>query len=152
MIGRARILLLLALVAGIAITATEFPLGQLMRGRAEVAQATQQLTQFQGQNRALASAVRSLHQDGTVSRIAHQDYGLVAKGQRSVVVLPSRVPGAGAHGDGSGPLSATSVPKTDLVPSDAIVSPTSPATSTAPKPPGFWERVLHRLEFWRALP
>jgi hypothetical protein len=144
--------MLLALIAGIAITATEFPLGQLMRGRADVAHATQQLTQLQGQNRVLASEVSSLHQGGTVARIAHEDYGLVAKGQKSIVVLPSRVAGAQGGPAGAGPLSATGVPKTDLVPSDAIVSPTGPATPKAHKPAGFWERVLQRLEFWRAIP
>jgi hypothetical protein len=151
-IGRARIALLVALIAGIVITATEFPLGQLMRGRAAVATAGQQLSRLQAENRALAAEVSSLHQAGTVARIAHQDYGLVANGQRSVVVLPSspttRDPDAGARGSA---LGSKGFPKSDLVPSDAIVSP-SGSTGNGSKRAGFWERVLQRLEFWRALP
>jgi cell division protein FtsB len=150
MIGRARIVLLAALIAGLVITATEFPLGQLMRGRAEASQASQQLKGLAAENRALAAQVTSLHQSGTVARIAHEEYGLVSKGQRSIVVLPSR---STAHnGSGSGPLSSTGVPKSDLVPSDAIVSPTSGGTQKVHRGAGFWTRVLHRLEFWRASP
>ena len=149
MIGRARLVLLLALIAGIVITATEFPLSELMSGRAAVAQAAQQLRALQSQNKALASQVSSLHEGGTVARIAHQDYGLVAKGERSVVVLPSRSTGGSA---GAGPLSATTVPKSDLVPSDAIVSSTGGGTGAVHKAAGFWERVVQRLEFWKASP
>jgi hypothetical protein len=148
MIGRARIALLVALMAGIVITATEFPLGQLLRGRAAVAGAGHQLSHLQAQNRALAAEVGSLHQSGTVARIAHQDYGLIAKGERSVVVLPSR---GAAAGPGSDPLSSTGIPKSDLVPSDAIVSPGATGAASG-KRPGFWKRVLQRLEFWKALP
>jgi len=152
MIGRARIALLVALLVGLVITATEFPLGQLMRGRAEVTEAGQQLKRLQAENRALAAEVRSLHQSGTVARIAHQDYGLVDRGQVSVVVLPSaRAARDAGAGSGAGPLSSTGVPKSDLVPSDAIVSP-SPGAGPRRKTAGFWERVLQRLEFWRALP
>jgi cell division protein FtsB len=150
-IGRARIALLLALIAGIVITATEFPLGQLMRGRAEVARATQHLSHLQAQNGALASEVSSLHQSATVARIAHEDYGLIAKGQQSIVVLPSRPAGASST-VGSGPLSATDVPGSDLVPSDAIVSPTGTGASKGHQAVGFWGRVVQRLEFWRAIP
>lgn len=148
MIGRARIALLVALIAGIVITATEFPLGQLMRGHAAVADAGHQLSELQARNRALAGEVSSLHRSGTVARLAHQDYGLVAKGQRSIVVLPSRA----VRGTGDSPLSSTGFPKSDLVPSDAIVSPSGGGAGKGKKVAGFWERVLQRLEFWRAVP
>jgi hypothetical protein len=137
-----------ALLAGIAIVATEFPLGQLMRGRAALGQTTQQLTQLQAQNRALARQVSDLRQNGTIARIAHQDYGLISRGQRSVVVLPSATTKTGGA---SGPLSTTKVPKSDLVPSDAIVSP-SGGRVRAVKRAGFWSRLVQRLEFWKAVP
>jgi cell division protein FtsB len=151
-IGRARLALLVALVAGIVITATEFPLGQLMHDRAGNAQASYQLSQLQAQNRALASEVSSLHQPGTVARIAHQEYGLVANGQQSIVVLPSPVTGHNRTASESGPLSSTGVPKSDLVPTDAIVSPGARGASKASRTAGFWDRVLKRLEFWNASP
>ncbi|MGD0081845.1 MAG: septum formation initiator family protein [Acidimicrobiales bacterium] len=148
MIARARIFLLVSFVAGIAIVATEFPLGQLLRQHAAVAQATSQLTELQAENRSLASEVSSLHQPSTVARIAHQDYGLVAKGQRSVVVLPS----PSKSGSSAGPLGSISVPKSDLVPTDSIVSSTPAAASAPAKGEGFWARLLQRFEFWKATP
>jgi cell division protein FtsB len=151
-IGRARTALLVAVIAGMVIIATEFPLGQLTRGRAAVADASQQLSLLQAQNRALSAEVTSLRQSSTVARIAHQEYGLVGKGERSIVVLPSSPPaGDSGTGPSAGPLTSTGVPKSDLVPSDAIVSP-SAGTSHPDRTPGFWERVLQRLEFWRAIP
>jgi cell division protein FtsB len=151
-IGRARIALLVALIAGVVITATEFPLGQLIRGRAEAAQATNQLSQLRAENLALAGEVSALHQPSTVARIAHQEYGLVANGQRSIVVLPSRSTRDTGAGTGSGPLSSTGVPKADLVPTDAIVSPSAGGAGAAKKGAGFWDRVVQRLEFWNASP
>ncbi len=145
MIARARLLLVAAFIAGIVIVATEFPLGQLMRGRAAMSEASSQLSRLQAQNRALTAEVVSLHQDATVARIAHAEYGLVSKGQRSVVVLP--LPSAG-----SGPLGATTVPRSDLVPTDAIVNPAVGGDGKVVKRVGFWSRLVQRLEFWKAVP
>jgi cell division protein FtsB len=147
MIARARIFLLVSLIAGVAIVATEFPLGQLLRQRAALGQATQQLSQLQAENRSLAAQVDALHQSSTVARIAHEDYGLVGKGQRAVVVLPSPA----KSGSSAGPLDTNEVPKSDLVPSDAIVA----GTGTGPAPAkgrSFWTRLLQRFEFWKAVP
>jgi cell division protein FtsB len=148
MIGRARIVFFAGLIAAIVIVATEFPLGQLMRARAALAQGSSQLRALDTENRQLAGQIRSLHRDSTVARIAHEDYGLVKKGQRSIVVLPSP---STSPGDGSGPLSTTTVPTSDLVPTDAIVSGTASGAKSM-KQPGFWSRLVQRLEFWRATP
>jgi len=148
-IARARLLVLVALILGAVIIATEFPLGQLLRGRAAVAQASAQLSRLQAQNRALAADVASLHEDATIARIAHANYGLVAEGERSIVVLPS--PSAGA-GEGTGPLDSTTVPRSDLVPTDAIVSSTPSRGGEPVKREGYWSRLLQRLEFWKAVP
>jgi Septum formation initiator len=136
-----------SLAVAIVILATQFPLSQLFHGRATLAHASHQLAELQAENRALGGELSSLRSDDTVARIAHEEYGLVLHGERSVVVLPS----PGATGVASGPLAETTVPRADLVPSDAIVSSTAPAGPRA-RTPGFWSRVLGRLEFWKALP
>jgi len=148
-IARARLLLLVALIAGAVIITTEFPFGELMRGRATTAEESAQLSRLQAQNRVLADQVVSLYEDATVARIAHAEYGLVSKGERSVIVLPSPSAEPGA---GSGPLNATTVPPSDLVPTDAIVSPGGGAGGKPVKQGGFWSRLLERLEFWKAVP
>lgn len=149
MIARARALLAVAFLVGMVIVATQFPLGELTRARAAVGQATSQLSQLQGQNRQLAAQVASLREDGTVARLAHKEFGLVFKGQRSIVVLSS--PGTRSKLD-VGPLSATLVPKSDLVPSDATLSPGRGSGHKPAKEPGYWSRLLQRLEFWKAAP
>lgn len=146
MIARARATLAAAVLVGTFVVAAEFPLGQLIRGRGAVAEASAQLDRLQARNRALAAEVVSLHEDSTVARIAHADYGLVAKGERSLVILPSSSAAAG-----SGLLDTTTVPKSDLVPTDAIV--TSSGSGNRPlRQAGFWSRLLQRLEFWKAVP
>jgi hypothetical protein len=147
MIVRARAVLAVAFIVGIVIIATEFPLGQLMRGRSSLAAATVQLAELKAQNRALAGQLASLHQDATIAGIAHAEYGLVAKGQRAVVVLPT----PGSSSGSSAPLSASTVPISDLVPTDAIVSPGA-AGGVVAKRPSFWSRLAQRLEFWKAVP
>jgi cell division protein FtsB len=145
-VGRARIVLLLAVVAGIALLTTEFPFAQLVSERSSVAQASLQLSQLQAENRVLAGQVKALSQPSTVARIAHEEYGLVYKGQQSVVVLPSSTDGS----HGGGPLSSTYVPKSDLFPSDAIVAPGAPPKGGGVKQKDFWARLLQRIEFWKA--
>ncbi len=142
MIARARAALAVAVLIGLVIVATEFPLGQLLHGRAALAQANAQLSDLQAQNRQLGAQVSALRNPSTVARIAHDEYGLVTKGERSIVILPD------SGGAPSGPLSSAKVPTSDLVPSDAIVSGTGggPVGHRA----GFWSRLLQRLEFWHA--
>jgi cell division protein FtsB len=147
MIARARAILAVAFIVGIVIIATEFPLGQLIRSRASLSAATAQLSELKAQDHALDGQLASLHQDATIAGIAHAEYGLVTKGQKAVVVLPS----PGASSGGSAPLSASTVPTSDLVPTDAIVSPSS-GGGVSVKRPGFWSRLAQRLEFWKAVP
>jgi hypothetical protein len=104
-----------------------------------------QLSQLQAENRVLAGQVKAMSQPSTVARIAHEEYGLVYKGQQSVVVLPSSTDGSNR----GGPLSSTQVPKSDLFPSDAIVAPGAPPKGGVEQK-GFWARLLQRIEFWKA--
>jgi hypothetical protein len=43
------------------------------------------------------------------------------------------------------------VPKSDLVPTDAIVSGSASGVKPVQQP-GFWSRLVQRLEFWKATP
>lgn len=146
MIARARLLLLVSLVVGIVIVATEFPFRQLLDERASVTRTSQQLRQLDAANRSLQAQVNAMHQPGTISAIAHQQYGLVQLGQRSVVVLP------GGGTGGSGPLDSKTIPQGDVVPSDAVISPAGGGGVVREKTDGFWGRLLQRLEFWKAVP
>ena len=143
MIHRARIVFVAALVVSLVIVATEFPLGQLLHERTVIATTGAELQRLQAANRSLAGQISSLHQPATVGRIAHEEYGLVQKGQSSIVVLPS-------PGDGGGvdPLATSGIPSSNIVPSDALVA--SPATTGSGTEQGFWSRLLNRLEFWKA--
>ncbi|MGH9171424.1 MAG: septum formation initiator family protein [Acidimicrobiales bacterium] len=136
----------MALVVGVVLVATEFPWHQLLDERAGVARSSQQLTQLQNANHALQAEVNSLHQSSTIEGVAHSQYGLVEPGQRSVVVL------AGGGTGAKGPLSATKIPESDIVPSDSLVagSGTGGAAVAGSHPSGFWGQLLQRLEFWKA--
>ncbi len=147
-LGRARIVVLLALTASIVIVATEFPFSELMGERASVARGTAQLSLLQAQDRVLASQVKEMSQPATIERIAHEEYGLISKGERSVVVLPSAADAAG----GPSPLRVSVVPRADLFPSDAIVAQGESGASVpaAKEHESFLSRLLKRIEFWKA--
>ena len=149
MIQRARLFFLVALLLAVVILVGNFPLGALVRERSTVRTESAQLAALQATNRTLSSQVRALHDPATVAQIAHEQYGLVAPGQRSVVVLP------GAAGSSSSsipdPLANNPVPASDLLPSDAILDPGVQAARSPAHEPGFWRRVLDTLEFWHSL-
>lgn len=145
MIHRARLLFVCAVVLAAVIVGAEFPLGQLLHERQVVAATSSQLQKLQSQNRWLSGQIAQLHQPATVGRIAHEQYGLVQKGESSVVVLPSA-----GDGGGSDPLSTTHIPSSDLVPSDSLPATPQTGTSTGPPQQGFFSRLIQRLEFWKA--
>jgi type II secretory pathway pseudopilin PulG len=147
-IRRAQLVFCAAVVLAAVIVGTQLPLGQILGQRAAIARATAELRQLQAQNAALSSQVHALGQPANVAVIAHQQYGLVNPGQQSYVILPEPVePG---HTQ-SGPLSTVTIPASDLVPSDAVVSSTGQPSAPASRGggTGFLGRVLDRLEFWR---
>lgn len=150
MVGRARLCFLAALVIGAIVLATELPLGNIVRARAAVAKSTTELAALRSENRSLGEQVSELRQGSTIQQIAHQEYGLVLPGQKSIVVMPGGSSGARVHGHGStgstAPLNSNTIPKSDLVPTD---SPLSPGKSSAKHGEGFWGKVVHRLEFWK---
>jgi len=148
MIKRARLFFFVALLIALVILVSNFPLGALVEGRSAVRADTAQLLALQAGNRVLASQVRALHDPATLGRIAHEEYGLISPGERSVVVLPGP---AGSSSSASDPLSDNPIPSSDLLPSDAILGPGARTPQPAVHEPGFWHRVLDSLEFWHSL-
>ena len=148
MLKRARLLFAVAVVLAVVILATSFPIGQLMQARSSAAVAATELSRVQRENRALASEVRRLKTGSAIQQIAHEDYGLVDPGQRSYVVMPRN--GSSRAGAAAGPLGNHQIPQSDLVPSDSVLSPPAPSRN-----PGagrsFWQRLVNRLEFWKAV-
>jgi cell division protein FtsL len=147
-IKRARLFFFVALLLALLILLANFPLRALVEGRSAVRADTTQLVALQAENRALTSQVRDLHDSATVGRIAHEEYGLVTPGQRSVVVLPGA---GGSSASAPDPLSDNPIPLSDLLPSDAILGPSARLAQPPVHEPGFWHRVIATLEFWHSL-
>jgi len=138
---RARRVLCAACASAAVFVALELPLGELLRQRGELARVSRQLALVTGRNTALAGEIASLRRPATIAALAERDYGLVRRGQRSYVVLPST--GAGSA------LAAASIAPTDVVPtSAAALAGAGPARRTG-RSAGLWGRVLDRLAFWR---
>ncbi len=148
MIRRARLFFFLALSVALVILVTNFPLGALVQGRSAVRTDNAQLVALRAENRALSSQVRALHDPATIGRIAHEEYGLIIPGQRSIVVLPGAT---GSSSSAPDPLADNPIPSSDLLPSDAILGPSARTAQTVVHEPGFWHRVLNSLEFWHSL-
>lgn len=140
-----RLLLVASALASIGILATQLPLGELAATRAAVAASARRLASLDAEDRALAAEVDALRQPATVERIAHEQYGLVIPGARSVVVLPFR----GDRASGGTPLDPPLPQASELVASDGLLAPPPSPRRTAGT--SFWRRVLDRLEFWRVL-
>ena len=148
MIHRARVFFVVALLLAVAILVANFPFGTLIGERATIQAESGRLAALRATDQTLASEVQALHDPLTVGRIAHEEYGLVTAGQRSLVVLPR--PGAD-RSTGENPLADNPVPPADLLPSDAILDPGSQPALPATHEPSFWHRVVGSLEFWHSL-
>lgn len=145
---RARLALLAAFLLAAVLLATEVPISSILSTRSAVASTGLQLAQLRRENTALKGDLHALGTGSTIMQIAHEEYGLVGRGQSSVVVMPGGSAGSSSGAGGTSPLSSRTVPKADLVPSDAALQP--PATPAAHEPTSYWQRLLHRLEFWKA--
>lgn len=137
---RARAALVTSLVVGGLVVATQLPIGELIHQRSDLATVDAELGAANAAASRLRHDVASLGQPQTIANIAHQDYGLVNKGQTTYVVLPSS--------GGAAQLSNPEIPKGDLMPSS--LSPYAPVKAAVARSAGsLWHRVLKRLEFWR---
>jgi len=150
MIRRARLFFFVALLVAGVILFANLPIRSLTQERSTLQAETARLATLQETTRMLSAQVRSLHDPATVAQIAHQEYGLVFPGERSIVVLPSPV-GTSASSSIPDPLADNPIPASDLLPSDAILAPSATAGETSAGSPGFWHRVLSTLEFWHSL-
>lgn len=165
MLSRARLVFFASLVLAGLLLVLELPLGQLMGARSSAATTAAELAKVQAENKRLSNQVRDLQRGATIQQIAHEEYGLVEPGQRTVVVMPGSAIGTGTgHGTGhatghgmtaarvrggsSTPLGSHTIPQSDVVPSDALLAP-PPGAKGAGQGQGFWQRVLNRLEFWK---
>lgn len=88
-VPRAAVVVLVSLVAVVALLVGSFPLGAWLHQRAELRQVSQQLAVLRSQNRQLASQAARLRDSGEIRHIARQQYGLVPKGTKAYVILPS---------------------------------------------------------------
>ncbi|MGO9560212.1 MAG: FtsB family cell division protein [Acidimicrobiales bacterium] len=153
MLRRARIFFLVAVVLAGVLVLTEVPIADLMHARSAASEVTSALAKVRAENRALEAQVHDLQQGSTIEQIAHQEYGLVEPGQRSVVVMPGGGATGSVRGHGStgtsAPLGETTIPKSDIVPTDSQVAQVG-GGSAAHGGPSFWQRVVQRLEFWKA--
>jgi cell division protein FtsB len=145
---RARLGLVVSVIAAGTFVGLEFPIGELMHQRAEISLTASQLRALAATDRSLSGQVASLRSASGIERIAHEQYGLVYPGQTAYVVLPFR-------GDTrlGRPLDEHPIPSSDLVPAapEAVVAAAGSGAATAAGRPseGLWQRVVARLEFWR---
>lgn len=151
MLSKARLVFVLAVLAAVVVLVTEFPLGELVTARSASSAAAAELSQVRQQNRALEALVHDLKKGSTIEQIAHEEYGLVEPGQRSYVVMPSAASTGGKAGpEAATPLGSSTIPRSDLVPSDSSLSPGPGAAKDPEAGESFWRRLLNRLEFWKA--
>ncbi len=137
---RARAALVASLVVGGLVVATQLPITELVHQRGDLATVDAELAAASSAVGRLRHDIASLRQPQAIANIAHQDYGLVRKGQTTYVVLPSS--GAASQ------LSKPQIPRSDLMPTS--LSPYAAVKAAISRPAGsLWHRVLKRLEFWR---
>ncbi|HLI42880.1 MAG TPA: septum formation initiator family protein [Acidimicrobiales bacterium] len=153
MLTRARVALLASVVLASLLLVLEVPLGQLTGARSAAAATAAELSKVQRENEVLARQIDGLEHGPMIEEIAHEEFGLVGRDQRSVVVMPGGTGTARVHGGstapggglGTAPLGSSEIPPSDLVPSDAAVVP----AGSQSHPQSFWQRFLDRLEFWK---
>lgn len=132
-----------------------FPLGAIERQRSAISQASAQLSTLRADAGALRAEQATLDTPAAEIAAARQQYQLVQPGQRLYQVLPAN--GAAVTTNG-GPAPYPSDPGLQPVvsPTGAAVVLSSPTKTSTPTEahraggaPGFLNRVLSTLEFWR---
>ncbi len=103
---RARIVLVCAVVVSLVIALRSLPSGNPISARHSVQAVANQLARVHKQEAALRQEEKNLGTSQEVERLAHQQYGLVAPGQKEYVILPAgrSAPTGGSGGStGAGP-------------------------------------------------
>jgi cell division protein FtsL len=121
-----------------------FPARELIRQHDELGAVNGQLATLAKRNASLSADVAALSSNSTIAAIAHEQYGLIRRGQTSYVILPGV--GSGAT---NGALTTTSIAPQNLI-AAPIDEPRVATTGGAPGATGsFWSRFSGHLEFWR---
>ncbi|HVA02913.1 MAG TPA: hypothetical protein VMU64_04120 [Acidimicrobiales bacterium] len=173
---RARTMLIGAIVFACIVLLTSFPIGGLLSQRSALSSTAHELTTVEAENEILGRQVEDLSNPATVSNLARQDYGFVAKGQRVYDILPSSSPSRSAlAASGQVPLNGPPVVPGSAR-SQALIGVVAPATAASsshasgsapaggggsdggssvagsgpapPEPHSYWGRVVRTLEFW----
>ncbi len=133
-IGRARLMLLGAIVVSAAVLFAWFPAGSLLSQRSTLAGTEAQLAALHKQDAALAQEKKNLSDAGEIERIAREQYQLVSPGQQAYEVLPpSGAAAAGTPYSGDpgsdGPVAPSATP--ELPPGAVTTTPPSTAAAAA---------------------
>ena len=142
MIRRARLFFLVALLLAAGILVANFPLSTLLQGRSTVQGEASPPGGVAGGEPDACLRGAGARRSATVGEIAHEEYGLITPGQRSIVVLPAA---AGAGSAARDPLANNPVPSSDLLPSDAILDPGTPVAPAAEPRAGILASGARRL-------
>jgi len=119
-----------------------FPARELVRQHEELSAANAQLSLIVKRNASLSADISALSSNSTITAIAHEEYGLVRRGQTSYVILP-----AAGSTSADGQLTTPSIAPQDLIEAP-VGSPRSTPTASGTGA-GFWSRFANHLEFWR---
>jgi hypothetical protein len=136
----------LAIVSAITAIALWFPFSTLMHQGSELNTVQSQINLLHSQQSALKSQERALKSKSAESRLARQEYQLVAPGQSLLQILPSNTKGglSASSGDpGFAPL-VSPLNSTSLAPTSSTTKPVVAKVHSG----GLWSRVLRTLEFW----
>jgi cell division protein FtsB len=144
-IQRARLVFLAAVILALVIVAGELPLGALVHEKSAIAGTSRQLQILRNENQSLSQQVSSLNDSATIEKIAHAQYGLVERGQRSFVILPTEGDGT----SGPNPLSSNPLSPLQIVPNDAAGAIPASNAKRGVHGPGVLSQIESRLEFWR---
>jgi cell division protein FtsL len=120
-----------------------FPARELVRQHEELRAANGQLSVLVKHNASLAEDILALSSNSTIAAIAHEQYGLVRRGQTSYVILP-----AAGSAAANGGLTTPSIAPQDLIEAP-VGSPRTAPVAIVNGDGGFWSRFANHLEFWR---
>ncbi len=136
----------LAIVSAIAAVALWFPFSTLLHQGSELNTVQSQISLLHSQQNALKSEEQALKSKSAESRLARQEYQLVAPGQSLLQILPSNTKGGLSATNGDPGLSSPVSPlnSSSLVPSSSTTKPVATKAHSG----GLWSRVLRTLEFW----
>jgi cell division protein FtsB len=157
-VGRARLLLVGAVVLSAIILFAWFPFSPLLHQQAALSAADAQLSGLHTQDGALSQENKNLSDAAEIGRIAREQYQLVSPGQQAYEVLPPAgssdpdVPYAGDPGSRApvAPTASSELPPGGVTTTTApVAAPAHGPTSTPSSGSGMLARMLHTLEFWR---